>query len=519
MNIRKLKMPLIFCMLHILLAVMIGSWVFKQNQGVALAEPTLENSKLQCVSYAPYYGKDQTPLIQTTVISKAQIDGDLEKLAKITNCIRTYSVSQGLDYVPEAAKKFGLKVYLGVWIGWVDKMNLAEIALAAKVANAHTDTVKALIVGNEVLLRGEQSEANMQRYIQLMRKETSALITYADVWEFWKKHRNMEKHVDFITVHILPYWEDNPVAIEHAVTHTTHVMNALKTVFSKPILIGETGWPSMGRQRFEASPSLVNEARYVREFLTAANENHWQYNVIEAIDQPWKRNLEGTVGGYWGIFATDFTAKFPFKGTVSNRHDGLKPFIFALIGAVLCIFLAQKKHETRKLIVLGVAALGASSGFIAMLQWDYLFTACRNIEEWLALGGLALAGWLAVFVQPWAVNQIALHQATRKDCQTLAKFCLMTLMITGFISSYLIFTDGRYRDFPILLFVLPAISLLIQRICGLSAIQHYAYLVLGIFSSVLAWMCLQLEPNNLNAMYWLILQGALVFASVPKKTA
>ncbi len=518
MNKSFLKAPLIFCTLHMLLFILVGAWLFKQNQGVALAEPTLENGKLQCVSYAPYYGKDQTPLIPTTRISPEQIDADLEKLAKITGCIRTYSVSQGMDYVPEAAKKFGLKVYLGVWIGWVDKMNQAEIELATRVANAHPETIKAVVVGNEVLLRGEQKELAMQRYLQQVRKNTSAKITYADVWEFWKKHRGMEQHVDFITVHILPYWEDHPVAIEQAVTHTSNVMTELKTVFSKPILIGETGWPSMGRQRFESNPSLVNEAKYIREFLSAAQTNHWQYNVIEAIDQPWKRNLEGTVGGYWGIFATDFTQKFALHGPVSTRNDGFKPIIFALLGAGLLLALALQKNENRKPVLLGLAALGASAGLVAMLQWDYLFAASRNVNEWLALGGVALIGWLVVAAQPWAINNIAMHQATRKDYQRLTQYGLIALVITNFVGSYLIFTDGRYRDFPILLFLLPAVTLLIQRACGSSNIQQYGYFALSFVASILAWMCLQLEPNNISAMCWLVMQVLVLLASLPKKS-
>lgn len=518
MNKRFFNSQLMFCTLHVLIFILIGAWLFKQNEGVNLVEPSLENGKLQCVSYAPYYGKDQTPLIPTTRISQEQIDADLEKLAKITDCVRTYSVSQGMDYVPEAAKKLGLKVYLGVWIGWVDKMNQAEVALATQVANAHPETIKAIIVGNEVLLRGEQKESALQRYFQQVRKNTNVKVTYADVWEFWKKHRGMEQHVDFITVHILPYWEDHPVAIEQAVTHTNNVMTELKTVFSKPILIGETGWPSMGRQRFEASPSLVNEAKYIREFLSAAQANHWQYNVIEAIDQPWKRNLEGTVGGYWGIFATDFTPKFSLNGTVSARNDGLKPFLFALLGAGLLLALALQKNENRKPVLFGLVALGASAGLIGMLQWDYLFAACRNINEWLALGGVALLGWLMVAAQPWAINNIAMHPATRKDCQWLTQFGLIGLVITGFVGSYLIFTDGRYRDFPILLFILPALTLVVQRVCGYSSIQHYGYLALSFVATVLAWMCLQLEPNNVSAMCWLALQLLLLLATLPKKS-
>lgn len=517
MKLKISKATLLYSALQVLLLLVIGAWVFQQNQPVPLASPQLNNDKMQCVSYSPYYGKNQTPLVPTTRISREQIDADLEKLAKVTDCIRTYSVSQGMDYVPEAAQKFGLKVYLGVWIGWVDKLNQAEIALAAEVANAHPETVKALVVGNEVLLRGEQTEAAMKGYIQTMRKKTAAKITYADVWEFWKKHRGMEQHVDFITVHILPYWEDNPVAIEQAVTHTSNVMTELKKVFSKPILIGETGWPSVGRQRFESSPSLVNQAKYVREFFEAANKNDWQYNVIEAIDQPWKRNLEGTVGGYWGIFSTDFTPKFSLAAPVSERNDGVKPIFFAIVSAALLLALAFAKNEKRKSTLVGIAALGASAGLIVLLQSDYLVTACRNLSEWFALGGVALVGWLVIAAQPWALNHIAMHQATRKDADILIRTGLLMLILASAVSGYLIFTDGRYRDFPNLLFILPAATLLIYRACGLGKIQNFAYLVLSIFAAVLAWMCLQLEPNNISAMFWLVIQSLLVFASIPKK--
>lgn len=217
-------------------------------------------------------------------ISPAQIDADLKRLAIASDCVRTYSVGQGMDYVPEAAEKIGLKVYLGAWVGWTNADNEAEIKLAVKRANQYPDTIKALIIGNEVFLRKEQTPATMQQYLSFAKSHTKTPITYADVWEFWIKHKEMERYVDFVTVHILPYWEDNPVAIENALNHTSKVMSQLSTTFKKPILIGETDWPSVGRQRNESTPSLINQARYVREFLQLAHDKGWQYNIIEAVD-------------------------------------------------------------------------------------------------------------------------------------------------------------------------------------------------------------------------------------------
>ncbi len=70
----------------------------------------------------------------------------------------------------------------------------------------------------------------------------------------------------------------------------------------KEILIGETGWPSAGRMREGALPSRTNQARVVSEILDLAKREGFRVNLIEAYDQPWKRKLEGTVGGYWGLF-------------------------------------------------------------------------------------------------------------------------------------------------------------------------------------------------------------------------
>ena len=73
-------------------------------------------AKLECVSYAPFRG-DQTPHDPDLIVSPEQIAEDLGELAKISKCIRTYSIDNGLDKVPELASRVGLKVLLGVWIG------------------------------------------------------------------------------------------------------------------------------------------------------------------------------------------------------------------------------------------------------------------------------------------------------------------------------------------------------------------------------------------------------------------
>ena len=498
---------------YLALLLLLSCWIYQKNQAVSMVVPALNShDTLQCVSYAPYYGKNQSPFVVGIKISPTQIDADLKRLAAISDCVRTYSVGQGMDYVPEAAKKIGLKVYLGAWVGWTNADNEAEIKLAVKRANQYPDTIKALIIGNEVFLRQEQTSATMQRDLSCAKSHTKTPITYADVWEFWIKHKEMEKYVDFVTVHILPYWENDPVAIGHAVNHASNIMVQLGTVFKKPILIGETGWPSVGRQRYESKPSLINQARYVREFLQMAHDKKWQYNIIEAIDQPWKRILEGTVGGYWGIYDADLQEKFSLTAPVAERSDGLAPICLALIGAMLFIAAALFKHEVRISALVGAASLGGLAGLVGLLQYDYLLAACRDNIEWLALGGLAIFGWLAIIIQPWHIGRQSVN-----TCSVI-KVAQYGLMAAAIIASYLIYVDGRYRDYPNLIFALPVLVLSIGLLLGncMPKVSSRINYLLCTLVFILSLLCLLEEPNNHAAIVWFALSCLMAISNWPR---
>ena len=71
-----------------------------------------------------------------------------------------------------------------------------------------------------------------------------------------------------------------------------------------------------------ALPSPVNQARTIQEVLALAKRENYRVNLIEAYDQPWKRQLEGTVGGHWGLYdAYRRQAKFAWGAPVSNHPD------------------------------------------------------------------------------------------------------------------------------------------------------------------------------------------------------
>ena len=186
-------------------------------------------------------------------------------------------------------------------------------------ANANPDITRAVIVGNEVLLRKEVTGDHLADLIHQVKSQVQVPVTYADVWEFWLQHPEIAPAVDFLTIHLLPYWEDDPSGIDQALKHVGDVRQTFGNKFApKDILIGETGWPSEGRQRETAVPSRVNEAKFMRGFVAMAEANGWHYNLIEAFDQPWKRASEGAVGGYWGLFDADRQDKGILAGPVTN---------------------------------------------------------------------------------------------------------------------------------------------------------------------------------------------------------
>lgn len=490
-----------------LLFVASACYLWHLQQPQAAPEVGAAALPLQCVSYAPYYKPGMNPTVAGNYVDPVQIEQDLKALSAITRCVRTYSVSQGLDYVPKAAQKLGMQVILGAWIGWLDKDNQTEIALAVERANTYQGTVKGLIIGNEVLLRGEQSEAKMREYLQMVKAQTRVPVTYADVWEFWLKHPALEQDVDQVTVHILPYWEDKPVPVALAVAHTASVMGHLGTVFKKPLLIGETGWPSQGRQRFGAVPSLVNEARYLRGFLQVAHTLGWQYNVIEAVDQPWKRELEGTVGGYWGLLDVDLQPKFALQGTVAERDDGLWPWGMSLVLVGLSWWWAGRKslsYPTRALVSLGFASVGLH----AYLQVEYVQFAARYVYEYAMLGGLMLVSVSLAVMQVRQLAGLALQINWERWLLVLFAFALLT-------TSAGLCVQGRYLNFPILLTLLPVmlslLAVVTQRVAGhltsTATSGVWALGVLLLLASQLAVSAAILESGNQMAWWWAGLCG------------
>ena len=263
-------MGVVSALFAIAAAAIVAVWGWLGSTVQMPPSPLASGGKLYCISYAPFRG-DQSPFGPDVPIDPRQIDEDLAQLKQITDCVRTYSIDHGLDQIPEIARRHGMKVLQGLWLSNQPDRSRHQVETAIALAKRFPDVIAAVIVGNEVLLRGEMSGPDLVRIIREVKAQVSMPVTYADVWEFWLRHREVAAAVDFVSIHILPYWEDFPIPARDAPSHVDAIRRRMVAAFpDKDILVGEFGWPSAGRMREGALPSPVNQARVMHEVLAHA---------------------------------------------------------------------------------------------------------------------------------------------------------------------------------------------------------------------------------------------------------
>ena len=359
--------------------------------------PLNPGEKIGCVSYAPFR-PGQSPFDASNPVTSRQVDEDMARLAPVTQCVRTYATDFGSEYVPELARRHGLKVIQGIWLGGEADKNRLQVQNGIALARQYPDVITAVVVGNEVLLRGEMTAADLANTIRTVKSQVPMQVTYADVWEFWLRYPSLLEAVDFVTVHILPYWEDFPIPAKDAGAHINDIRRKVAAAFpGREILIGETGWPSAGRMREGALPSPASQARVMHDVLTLAKRENYRVNLIEAFDQPWKRVLEGTVGGHWGLLdAGSREIKFVWGSAVSNhlfwRWQAAGGVVLAWITFVAAGMAARRPMGGRDWLTVAAIALGA--GILAGLAVANLPLESLGLGGWLrslALLGVALA--------------------------------------------------------------------------------------------------------------------------------
>ncbi len=356
------------------------------------------------VSFSPYrIGQGPVDKVFPTA---EQIREDLRDLAPHTRSVRTYTSLDGMDQIPRLANEFGLSVTAGAWIDGDNKKNEREIRKLIASARANPNVTR-VIVGNEVLLRGDLGERGARRlasYLRRVRAQLSIPVGTAEPWHVWLKHPELARDVDFIAVHLLPYWEG--VSADNAIGFVLDRLAEVKKRFpNKPVMIGEVGWPSNGRIRRGSVPSLANEATFLREFLNVADARGIDYFVMEAFDQPWKIPVEGGVGAYWGVLDAERQPKFAWSGEIIGVPSW--PLLFGLATFVpllpLLWFLNRfDRFRARGRLFFAAFAQAAVSlfvwvGYLTVSQYHSAYSASAWVVLLGALGMLLVIALTEAF--------------------------------------------------------------------------------------------------------------------------
>jgi cellulose synthase/poly-beta-1,6-N-acetylglucosamine synthase-like glycosyltransferase/exo-beta-1,3-glucanase (GH17 family) len=404
-----------------------AAWgVFQQKQ----AAPDFRGI-LPSASYTPF---EPGHTVADGAADSEKVRADLKKLSTLTRAVRLYSSTEGNELVPPIAAEFGMKVTVGAWIDKDSNRNNREIEAAINLAR-HNSNVIGIVVGNETVYRGEQvpienlgpipetglepaeaaailreesqrvldaqaqpddkkaealkwavAENNVHRLIKLVqrvKKSVNVPVTTGEIWNIWRDHPELANSVDFIAAHVLPYWEN--FTDKQAVDQAVYIYQMLRDKFpGKRIMIAEFGWPSAGYNLMNADPGPFEQAVVLRNFVARAEAIGMEYNVVEAIDQPWKF-FEGGVGPYWGILDAAREPKFAWTGPIVNDNYWKLAAIAVLVGILLSLPIVRLARPT-------------------VLQSLMLSTAANGVGAWVATVFAYWTGHYFVFGSAFALT-------------------------------------------------------------------------------------------------------------------
>lgn len=383
-------------------AITVALWAYLNKP---VDEPQWPQRGVQGMAFSPFHA-GQNPA-ERVLPSPVQIDADLALLAQASvNAVRTYSALDTLALVPELAAKHKIKVALGAWLDTNRITNEAEIKAAIDLANQHPNVIR-VVIGNEVVLRGDLTVGELSKELDRVRAAVEQPVSTAEPWHVWIDHPELAGHVDFITVHLLPYWEGIEVA--RSIDYLASRMELLKQTFpGKRIVIGEVGWPSDGRTRESAVASTSNEALFLRRFLARAKEEGYVYYIMEAFDQPWKASYEGAVGAYWGVYNVNRKPKFEFiKPIVRIPQWQMLAGISVTLAAILLglLYVNSSTLGTRGRSFLAIVVYAAATVAVLVIyeySQQYLTFVSVLIGTFLIIGMLGVIAVLLAEAHEWA---------------------------------------------------------------------------------------------------------------------
>jgi exo-beta-1,3-glucanase (GH17 family) len=280
--------------------------------------------RFDAVCYSPIRD-GQDPDGNGGVATVGQIREDIRILKKITGAVKILGINGQLGRnVVEVCHEQKMGIHVGCWLGNVNDpavqaANRRELDDLVKIAGLGYPEVKSLLVGSETLLRNDMTAAQAIAFIQEVKTRTkskypvSTSQVYADYLRYRGSSTDIAAAVDFILYNGHPYWEN--VAGSVAGRVVVERWKAMRAAFpGRPMMIGETGWPTQGASRSAAVPGDKDQLAFLQNFLAekkayeASGADTIHCMLFEAFDEAWNRG-EGEVGAHWGLFYGKRTPK------------------------------------------------------------------------------------------------------------------------------------------------------------------------------------------------------------------
>lgn len=381
---------------------------------------------------------------------------DMTVLGHHARRIRTYGATDEWREASEIARANGLTVLQGAWIGRDSERNRAEIAAAVALSRNLTS---GLIIGSESQFRGDLEASQLLQLIITTKAASPVPVSTAEGWPFWLHHPEFVEQVDFITIHVLPFWEDrkdeDPVA--YAISAVEKVRQRYP---GKRLVIGETGWPTGGDASWGdmAKPSV--QADYLARFLAWTKSEGIETYVMEGIDGAWKTSIEGGPGPYWGVFDADRRPKYDLNGTTLTP-DLLPLFVAGMFALLLAFRQVLPGPATMGADVLSAVFLAAVADQFAHryhtplgLVTSALTIALTMVALWLLrvdareLEGLRRLDALQPLESPPADDgrMVSIHLATHAEVPQLVAHTLESLAALDWRNKEIVVLDNNTED-------------------------------------------------------------------------
>jgi exo-beta-1,3-glucanase (GH17 family) len=269
-----------------------------------------------------FYGINYSPLnalYPNCGVTQRDVILDIAVLSQLTNRVRLYGTDcnqAALTLNAIQALEVDMTVSLGVWVGEPLDVTLRQLSDMRDILNEYPrHLINSILVGNEVLFRGDLSADKLIGYIDYVREYlrqhniSDIPVGTSEIGSKWTGE--LAQHVDILAANIHPFFGGVDVHDSTKWTYDFLLREVTGSVVSPANLtyvISEVGWPS-GGGALQGAVAGINEMQiFLDKWLCNNQDTDVGWYWFEAFDEPWKERWntdEAKWETQWGLFTSD----------------------------------------------------------------------------------------------------------------------------------------------------------------------------------------------------------------------